>query len=346
MGKFTIFKYIFAFLITVGIISGLILKSKYPEALANIFKPVSVVSNAIVDGHLKTTDGRTNILILGMDKRSTENHNVSSVLTDTMMVVSIDEKGEKPVVISIPRDLWVPETQSKINAVYALSGKDINLTKKAVEVVVGMPIHYYVLVGFDAFKDSVDAVGGINIVVDETFDDYLYPIEGMENAIPESLRYEYLHFDAGSQTMDGETTLKYARSRHSTNANEQGDFARARRQQKVAVAIKDKATSADTLLNPTKIKDLYDSYSKNIVTDITLSDALVFYQKYKDLEIGGISKIVLSNETRNEDNLGSGTLIAPTEEERAEMYTGQYVLIPADRTYNHIHGMIRSALFE
>src|SRR3990167_7312250 len=234
MRRFTIFKYIFAFLITIGIISGLILKSKYPEALANIFKPVSVVSKAIVDGHLKTTDGRTNILILGMDKRSPGNHNVSSILTDTIMVVSIDEKGEKPVVISVPRDLWVPETKSKINEVNTLSSQNINLTKKAVETVIGMPIHYYVLVGFDAFKDSVDAVGGIDVIVDETFDDYIYPIEGMEDAIPEGLRYEYLHFDAGSQTMNGETALKYARSRHSTNLNEQGDFARARRQQKVA----------------------------------------------------------------------------------------------------------------
>lgn len=344
-------KYILLFLITLGVLGFFLLQSRMPDSIKNLFEPVSVVSKVVADGKLKSTDGRTNILLLGIDRRSAASHLGSgSSLTDTIIVVSIDENGEQPVMVSIPRDLWISNStstipSSKVNEVYARSGQDIEYTKKAIQSVVGIPIHYYAIVGFDAFQDAIAAVDGIEVIVDEEFDDYQYPVEGMEDAPNIEDRYQHIHFDAGRQVMDGDTALKYARSRHSTNPNEAGDFARARRQQKVILALKDKILSAETLFNPVKIKDLYDSYKENVTTDISLSDALVFYDKYKDVQIGEFTRIVLSNEPKN-DSLGSGTLVSPPEEERDILYNGQYVLVPHTRTFDQIKTIVREALFK
>lgn len=355
-----LFKFFGLFIITSIVIVGLVIKLMYPETLANILKPVSVVSRVVADGQIKSTDGRTNILAIGIDRRSNAVHAVTSALTDSLMVISIDDKGNKPVMISIPRDLWVDETKSKINAVYVYTyqkekGKGdaeatrlaIEAVKSAVQEVVGIPIHYYVLIDFEVFESAIDAVGGIEVYVDETFDDYRYPIEGKEDA-PDSERYLHVHFDQGQQKLDGERALQYSRSRYSTNPNEQGDFARARRQQKVVSALKDKILSSDVLLDPSKIKELYDVYSDNIETNISVADALSLFGKYKSVRAGDVSRIVLSNETRDDKLLGSGTLSSLTREEWMLKYKDrdfQYVLLPITRTYDYIHAMIRSVLF-
>ena len=350
-------KFIILFVICLLGISFVLLLTKDKSSVGGIWKPVSIVSKptkGITD--LKRTDGRTNILLLGMDKRSPGN-TVTSTLTDTIMIISIDKDGKNPAVISIPRDLWLDQSVCKINAVYNFSRMNnksasdphdpaIKATIESVEYVSGLPIHYYALVGFDAFKDAVDAVGGITLNVDETFDDYEYPIEGKEDAIPESSRYMHVHFDAGVQKLDGEKALQYARSRHSTNPNENGDFARARRQQKVLMALKENVLSKETLFDVDNMSSLYDSYSKNVKSDISLPEILFAYKKYKDLEIGDVQRIVLSNETADPLKPGSGTLMVPSQEDREARYKGQYVLVPSDSTFDSIHALIRSKLFE
>lgn len=352
-------KYFILFLLTFFVLIGVGFRSAVPDQIAGFFKPVSVISQIVPETKLKSDDGRTNILVLGIDSRSGVSKAGVPALTDTIIVVSIDENGKKPVLISVPRDLWVPEIPSKINSVYPLvlasekrktgdvesaNKVAIENTVSAVRRVVGIPIHYYLVVGFDVFKDSVDSVGGVKINIDRSFDDYLYPVEGMEAAPNESDRYLHVHFDAGMQVLNGEKALQYARSRHAVNIEEQGDFARARRQQKVIDALKNTILSSETLLNPVKLKDLYLSYTENIQTDISLSEMLMFY-KFSDLELGNVAQIVLSNEKEDPNMIGSGTLVAPLPEEREQRYGGQYVLVPWDRTYDNIHALIRTVLF-
>lgn len=339
-------KYVFLLVVTVLAIVGVVLKSKRPEIIRAIFDQSSVVSEVVPEGKIKSTDGRTNILILGMDARSRDNTNVKSILTDTIMVVSVDGNASKPVIISIPRDLWLDETKSKINAVYELTGEDPQMIVDAVEMVIGIPIHYYGIVGFGAFKDVINTVDGIKIYVPESFDDYKYPIEGKENAIPESGRYEHVHFKQGWQTMDAETALKYARSRYATNPDQRGDFARARRQHEVLMATKNKILSTGILLKPSTIRNLYKDYKRNVKTNLTFTDAVLFANQYKNADIGAVKKIVLSNESTDSGKLGSGTLTSPEEKERNERYGGQYVLRPAYGTFDFIHAMVRKALFE
>ncbi len=316
--------------------------------ISTFFKPISVVSKVIIDGELKKTDGKTNILILGTDARTAGSHS-NSALTDTVAVVSIDDSTGKTVLISLPRDIWIQEYKTKINSVYALSGRKPESISSAVEKVLGIPVHYHVIVGFDVFQQAVDAVGGIEVEVDHTFDDYQYPIEGRENAEPESSRYEHIHFDAGRQKMNGVIALKFARSRHSSNPVEAGDFARARRQQKVMLALKDKVISAETLFNPLKLSALYDSYKDNVRTNIEPGDVALFYKAYSDFKFDDIERIVISNETPgsvDSEVLGSGMLISPGEADRQLLYNGAYVLVPKSGNFDEIHTLVRTTLFD
>ncbi len=325
-----------------------------------IFNPISIVAN-VSSASLKETDGRTNILILGSDKRSVGN--VYSVLTDTIIVASIGRVDNDVVLISLPRDLWVngPKGFSKINAVYTygqVKNEGAQDLETVVENVLGIPIHYYVVVDFNIFKETIDVLGGINVNVETAFEDYEYPIEGNEDnscgRTPEDAekmmeegrplyqiypcRYEHLSFTVGEQVMNGETALKFSRSRHGNN-NEGTDFARAKRQQKVILAVKEKAMSAGTLFNPVKLKELYETYSKNIDTNIGLSDVQGFYQLSQQADFNNIRSIVLDD--RSSAEVG-GLLYAPTDR---SLYGGAYVLIPRAGDFTQMHAYVQKYLF-
>ncbi len=369
-----ILKYSVFLTITVLVIVGIIIRNRKPNIISDALKPVAVVSKVTSKKELKNTDGRTNILLLGVDGRAPGHSHAGSKLTDTILLVSIDKKGERPVFVSIPRDLWITQYKTKINSIYQLCYNEqvrengrkvceetpetcvdpcIKRVEETVEHVTGVPIHYYTIVGFDAFKEAIDTVGGIDVNIEEAFDDYQYPIEGKENAYPESERYKHIHFDAGIQHLDSEQALEYARSRHSTNQKQAGDFARARRQQQVILALKDKLLSTNVLFNPTKIKELYESYKNNVKTDITLGDAMAFYDTVKELMndksnasngllTDNVVKIVLSSEEQKPEKPGSGLLIVP---EKGK-YTTQWIVVPKDETFDEIHGYIQRMMFE
>jgi LCP family protein required for cell wall assembly len=207
-----------------------------------------------------------------------------------------------------------------------------------VENVLGIPIHYHVVVNFALFKDVVDILGGVEVPVENAFTDSLYPIEGMEDAQPESARYETISFPKGLVKMDGETALKYARSRHG-DSGEGTDFARARRQQNLITAVKQKALSAQTLLDLSKIKSLYDLYSKSLDTDLDLSSLQLFYDLSRSNSFDNIRALVLDDRSEGEDG---GLLYAPTD---LTLYGGKYVLIPKAGDYSQIHAYMQKYLF-
>jgi len=303
----------------------------------SMFDPISIVSS-VTASTLKETDGRINVLLLGSDKRDAGALTIDAVRTDTILVASISRVDGSVVLISVPRDLWVQSPRgyhTKINGIYQDGGaKDL---EKVLEDVLGMPIHYYALVDFNLFEQSVDALGGVTVNIETSFDDYMYPIEGKENA-PENERYEVLHFVAGPVQMDGKLALKYARSRHGNN-NEGTDFARAKRQQKVILAIKEKALSAQTLLNPSKLKDLYDVYSKNVDTDIDFGTAQGFYLLAQRVDFSKVKSIVLDDRSSSEQG---GLLYSPTD---TSLYGGAYVLIPRAGDYSQLHAYVQRYIF-
>ncbi|EKE00049.1 MAG: putative transcription regulator [uncultured bacterium] len=342
--------------VIIGVLVGGLLLWKTTKAA---FNPVSIITD-VSALNLKETDGRTNILILGSDERTTGS--VTSVLTDTLIVASIGRVEGDIVLISIPRDLWVQNPMGgyeKINAIYSVDGlKDggAENLEEVIENVLGIPLHYYVVVNFNIFKDTVNVLGGINVNIENSFEDYQYPVEGMEDStcgksqseidklqdsplwVIYPCRYEHLVFSAGMQKMDGETALKFARSRHGTN-DEGTDFARAKRQQKVILAIKDKALSLNTILNPVKLKELYDTYAENVDTDIDVTAIQNFYTLSQQVQFSNIKSIVLDD--RSSAEVG-GLLYSPTDN---SLYGGRYVLIPRAGDFSQVHAYVQRYLF-
>lgn len=308
-----------------------------------IFNPISIVSN-IVGFNLNDTDGRTNVLILGSDKRN--KGVVKSVLTDTILVSSIGTVEKNIALVSLPRDLWVEGPggyRSKINAIYSYGSEKCSdcgakEIKDVVEKVLGIPIHYYIVVDFQLFEESIDILGGIKVNVEDPFEDRFYPIEGKENAPVIADRYETVKFQKGEQLMDGRTALEYVRSRKGDNG-EDTDFARSKRQQKVILAIKDRFLSVRTLVDLPKMKQLYDSYAKNVDSNIDFSAAQGFYLLSQKIDFGTFRTVVLDD--RSTANKG-GLLYAP---EDNSLYGGAYVLIPRVGDYSQIHAYVQKYIF-
>jgi len=215
---------------------------------------------------LKNQEGRINFLILGI--RGFETNDAD--LTDTIIFISLDQKNKKAVLLSVPRDLWIEEIQAKINTAYHYGGFD--LAKKTIAEVLGQEIDYMVVVNFESFGEIVNVLDGVMINVQRSFDDFRYPIAGKENDLCDGdkeykCRYEHLHFDAGSQKMDGKTALKYIRSRNA-EGEEGTDFARSARQQQLVLALKQKILTRNVYFNPSKVSRLFKVFQEYLVVDI------------------------------------------------------------------------------
>ncbi len=276
---------------------------------------------------------RINILLLGMGG---ENHE-GGYLTDTIMLASIQPSTKKVSLISIPRDLVVPIEGygwRKINSINALAESDESgsggpATMETLSSVFDIPIHYYVRIDFQGFIDIIDELGGLEVNVENAFDDYSYPIKGREDAADYYSRFEHLHFDAGLQNMDGETALKYARSRHAYGS-EGTDFARARRQQIIIQAAKDKLLSRGNILKPGMVTRVISELSDSIDTDISVWEIIRLWDKYRDVDKANISSFVFSNSPE-------GFLVDSRGED------GAYILVPSSGNFqkinNHIKGI-------
>ena len=278
---------------------------------------------------LRPLAGRTSFLVMGI---AGENH-AGKDLTDSMMFVTIDNQTGKTLILSLPRDIWIPSLKTKINSVYHYQG--MAQVKKTVVEIVGQPVDYGLVLDFNFFKTAIDQLGGIEVNVERSFDDFKYPIAGKENDLCDGdkefkCRYEYLHFDTGWQTMDGDLALKFVRSRNA-EGDEGTDFARDQRQQKVILAIKNKVLSPKFLLSPGRPYGLLKTVLANITTDIPQN-------KYFDL-----AKIGLRIRTRNIQTavLGEDYLVNP---KLSKTYDNQWVLIPKAGDWSEVQKFINSLI--
>jgi len=326
--------YIIAIVVIGLIFSGKILISSqtdngwWPETgIFGKLKHLVPASDKTLQGE---SDDRINVLLLGMGG---EGHD-GAYLTDTMIVASFQPSTKKVALISIPRDMVAPVSNwRKINSVNAYAekaeaGSGGKVTSEAIGELLEIPIHYYIRVDFSGFSKIIDEMGGIEVNVENTFDDYTYPAEGQEDNPNYYARYEHLHFDAGKQTMNGATALKYARSRHSLGA-EGSDFARAKRQQIVLEAMKDKMLSSSTLLNPVVITKLVNDFSKNLSTNLSAWEIVRFWNLFKDVDRSQIINQVLSDAPGNFLVSGKGE-------------DGAYILTPRTGNFSSIIAMVRN----
>jgi LCP family protein required for cell wall assembly len=259
--------------------------------------------------------GHTNFLLLGVGG---EGHDGGD-LTDSIIVASLDPDRKKVSLVSVPRDLYVEDSITggqRINAIYFYAKqyfendrKGIEHLKEKIQLLFGIPIHYWAKIDFKGFTELVDALDGITVTVEQDIYDQYYPKDG-------TILFEPFSIKAGIQKIDGATALKYARSRKTTS-----DFDRARRQQQIIYAIKDKALSTNVILDPQKINNIFDVLSDNISTDISVDEILTLGSMAGDFTEESISHRLIHDDPTQ----CNGLLYTP----ERYLYNNMFVLLVA-----------------
>ena len=211
-------------------------------------------------------DGRINILLIGVGGQD----HTAGDLSDSIMIASLDPLSKELALVSVPRDLYGPILgfgSAKINAAHAYGeqygypGGGGKLLSDSLTEMFDIPIHYFIRVDFEGFRKAIDAVGGIEVNIEQAIADPAFPGEHL-------VGYEPFYLNAGVQQLDGETALKYVRSRSTTS-----DFDRARRQQQLLLSLKQKILQAGTAFDPFKLNSLLNIATEHARTNINLDDA-------------------------------------------------------------------------
>ncbi len=285
-------------------------------------------------GSLKQTNGITNILILG---KGGANH-AGGQLTDTLMLARLRHSDDALAMVSVPRDLQVSipgAGQRKINEAYSTgwnNEKDQNkkadsaakMSSQVVGQTLDLTVHYYITVDFVGFKELVDNLGGVTVDVEQDLYDPNYPKDSFDKNgnLVETTAYTTVSVKKGVQTMNGDLALKYARSRETTS-----DFDRARRQQRLLVAIRDKALSLGVLTNPVKVNEVMNTLGSHIRTNLSVSEIKDFVNTLKSVDKNKIKNYVI-------DNGNSGLLVSSSE--------GYYHLTPKTGNFKEIQAYVRN----
>lgn len=256
---------------------------------------------------LKESDGRVNILLAG-NSVDDPNHQ-GAELTDSIMIVSYDPSTKQTILLSIPRDMWVEIPgygHEKINAAYedgqqgnfsqaGYASGGMGLLEEVIQQDFGISSDYYALIDYTAFRDAVNAVGGVTVTITSPDPNGLYD--------PNT----NLKLPNGPVTLDGQEALNLARARgdgYGSYGFPQGDFNRTQHQQQLLIALEQKATSAGVLSNPLRIVQLSNSIGNNIKTDMSLGEILTFYRDSKSTSTGGTKSYTL-NDINGQDLLTS-----------------------------------------
>jgi polyisoprenyl-teichoic acid--peptidoglycan teichoic acid transferase len=291
---------------------------------------------------------QVNILLLGMGGYE----NDAPYLTDSIMAVTIDPTSNRVMLASIPRDLTIgmnlqnPPSRiwtQKINAAYEVPYTNIiccvasqytgrtgggYAAEHEVGMVTGLTFDKYIAVDFVAFRDMVNALGGVDVCLTTNLDDNSYP--NYHNG------FMPIHFKAGCQHLNGEQALEVARSRDAIEPQQASDFGRAQRQQDIMQSIKKKATTVNGFA---KAPQLLDALQKNINTDMSLSDMKAIYDWGKNLPDTSIVRVALTANSGaapgnllDYGNCGLGTNVSQ--------------LCADDPSFNMIHKYLASVLID
>jgi LCP family protein required for cell wall assembly len=295
---------------------------------------------------LKTdANGRSNIVVFGTSEDDPGHE--GALLTDSIMLISVDQKKKNAYLLSIPRDLYVDYGQGcnsgfsgRINEVYSCYSGDGEQEKEGatalmqkVGEVVGLDTQYYVHMNYGVLRESVDAVGGVSVVIDS--DD---PRGIFDDNFDWKCNYRcnYVKYKNGpTGKMDGEHALALARAR-GASGNTYGlagaNFDREKYQRKILVALKEQAVSAGTLTNVGKVTALIDAMGKNLRTNFATAEIRTLMSLGTDTKSNDIKSLVLNDENQP---LVTGTMV-----------NGASVLIPSagQGDFSEIQAYVRKKL--
>lgn len=289
--------------------------------------------------HLQNTNDRTNFLLLGIRGFGDQGED----LTDTLLLISYSHTSKQISLLSIPRDLWINSLQTKINSVYHYGKfKDtadggIKLISGAILESLGLPVHYAAVVDFNFFKSVIDTVGGIDVNVERSFIDNKFPLPGKETSLPISTRYETVSFEKGINHFDGETALKFVRSRNS-ESEEGTDTARNQRQQLIVESLKRKILNKEILLDPKKLEELYRVFGNTVDTNIS-SD---IYPSLARLALDSRSQSI--NEIEISTDKDKNGLVVLENPKPTYLYQNQWVLIAKDNNWKALKQYLQNRL--
>lgn len=241
---------------------------------------------------LDKPDGVTNVLLLGNDVAGRQGGR-----TDSMIVVSINEQSRTASMLSLPRDLYVVIPGWKMTRINqalphghgaGYPGGGGALVKDTILYNFGIPVDYYVRVGFDGFQQAVDLVGGVDVAVSCALEDWRLKDPELDPQDEEN--WEMFKLETGIRHMHGDLALWYVRSRRTSN-----DFERGRRQQQVLRALLDKALQLEML---PRVPDLWETYRDTVETDMPLSVMLRLATLAPDVRQNGIQHLFLPPSAR------------------------------------------------
>ncbi len=253
--------------------------------------------------------GRANILIYGTSEDDPEH--AGADLTDSIMIASINPTTKDAFMVSIPRDLWVKYGRAcsagyegRINVVYQCGkgeGDDqtagANLLKSTLERDFGMTIQYHAQVNYTALKDTVNAVGGVTVQIES--DD---PRGILDRNFDWKCGYQcnYVKYPNGPATLDGEHALALARARNAAGGYGLGggNFDREEYQQKIIVALREKASSAGVLANPVSVTKLLDALGNNVRTNFETGEIKTLIKLAQEIDSAKIKRVSLVDEEK------------------------------------------------
>jgi LCP family protein required for cell wall assembly len=273
-------------LLVIGLIVGISLYS-YASNLDQGLKRTDAFSALTGDRPKAVVDGAQNILLLGSDSRDPDTNDgaANAWRSDTIILMHVPKDHKTAQLISIPRDTWVtvPKSDSapcdqgsraKINASFAFGG--LPRAVHTVECLTGVHVDNVVAIDFGGFKDVVNAIGGVDLYVDQTIT---------------SIHKPHRVFKKGMMHMDGDQALDWVRQRYQFA---RGDFAREEHQQQFLKALMAKASSSGVLTNPKKLNDFLKAVTKAVTVDkgFSLTDAAV---KFRSLRANDLTFITMPN---------------------------------------------------
>lgn len=233
-------------------------------------------------------DARINVLLTGIDS----GHDREHALTDTLMVVSVDPKTGSMAMISFPRDISGFKLynggryRDRINSLMSYARNHpkqfpdgaVGTLTKELGYLLGIPIHYYAAINLEGFERLINLVGGVDVDNPKPINDPLYDwFDGTYG----------FKLSAGMHHLNGKKALAYARSRQGVGDS---DFTRAKRQQQIIVALREKLTKPETL---TRIPELLDAVSRMVKTNFPVAEAADFVDVAKDIRPDAIKRYVL-----------------------------------------------------
>lgn len=273
---------------TLIILGVLILAAGGYLAYKTINAGTSVFNGNLMDVFTKNdplkqdANGRSNFLIFGTAEDDEGGTHDGPFLTDSIMVLSVDQEKKNAYMLSLPRDLWVKYDemcsvgyQGKINATFVCGSNGGEDEEKGAEAlsdkvgeVVGLDMHYYIHLNFTAVVDAVDAVGGVDVTIESSDSRGI-----LDRNFDWKCQYRcyYVNYKNGEKVhLDGEHALALARARNAAGGYglPNGNFDREKNQQKIIKALREKALSVGTLTNLGAVTGLIDALGKNLRTNI------------------------------------------------------------------------------